>query len=98
MFHLDHEELGQDGDGLEVDGESPEDLHDRELVASVREQGQEEGRTDQEFNPKMETENHLKTRTFVFKYFSSSVCCLSGLLVSSLIEFLPIRFLGLISF
>jgi hypothetical protein len=52
MFNLDHEELGQDGDRLEVDGESPEDLHQRELIAAVRNQGEDKGRTDQEFNPK----------------------------------------------
>ena len=34
----DHEELGEDGDTLQVDGECPEDLHDAELVVDHKSQ------------------------------------------------------------
>ena len=30
----DHEELGQDGDTLQIDGEGPEDLHYAELMVN----------------------------------------------------------------
>ena len=43
----DHEELGQDGHALQVDGEGPEDLHDTELM--VEDQRQEDSRAKQEF-------------------------------------------------
>ena len=36
----DHEELGEDGDTLQIDGEGPEDLHHAELM--VDHQGQED--------------------------------------------------------
>lgn len=45
----DHEELGEDGHALQVDGESPEDLHDTELV--VNHQCQENAGTKQELHP-----------------------------------------------
>ena len=44
----DHEELGEDGDTLQVDGECPEDLHHAELV--VEEDSQEGGRSQEEFH------------------------------------------------
>ena len=44
----DHEELGQDGDALQVDGEGPEDLHDAELV--VENDSQEHGRSQEELH------------------------------------------------
>ena len=42
----DHEELGEDGDTLQVDGECPEDFHHRELM--VEPQSQEEAGYEQE--------------------------------------------------
>ena len=45
----DHEELGEDGDALQVDGEGPEDLHDAELV--VDHQSQEEAGAQQKLHP-----------------------------------------------
>ena len=44
----DHEELGQDGHALQVDGEGPEDLHHAELV--VEETSQEGGRSQEELH------------------------------------------------
>ena len=44
----DHEELGEDGDALQVDGEGPEDLHDTELV--VEDQSQEDARSEEELH------------------------------------------------
>ena len=44
----DHEELGQDGDTLQVDGEGPEDLHHAELV--VEQHGEERGGAEEEFH------------------------------------------------
>ncbi len=48
---LDHEQLREDGHGLEVDGEGPEDFHQRELV--VQHQRKEDGWADQKFNPEI---------------------------------------------
>ena len=45
----DHEQLGQDGDALQVDGEGPQDLHHTELV--VEDNGQEGGGSQEELNP-----------------------------------------------
>ena len=45
----DHEELGQDGHALQVDGEGPEDLHHAELV--VDHECQEDARSQQELHP-----------------------------------------------
>merc|ERR1719278_737115 len=45
----DHEELGEDGDALQVDGEGPEDLHHTELV--VEDDSQEGGRGQEELHP-----------------------------------------------
>ena len=44
----DHEELGQDGHGLQVDGEGPEDLHDAELV--VDDQGEQDAGAEQKLH------------------------------------------------
>ena len=44
----DHEELGEDGDALQVDGEGPEDLHDAELV--VEDDSQEHGGSQEELH------------------------------------------------
>ena len=44
----DHEQLGQDGHGLQVDGEGPEDLHDAPLV--VEQHGQQRGGPHQELH------------------------------------------------
>ena len=44
----DHEELGEDGDALQVDGECPEDLHHTELV--VEDDSQEGGRGQEELH------------------------------------------------
>ena len=44
----DHEELGQDGDTLQVDGEGPEDLHHAELV--VDDQRQQDAGAEQELH------------------------------------------------
>ena len=44
-----HEQLGQDGDTLQVDGEGPEDLHDTELV--VDDQPQQKTRSQEKLNP-----------------------------------------------
>ena len=44
-----HEQLGQDGHALQVDGEGPEDLHHAELV--VHHQGQQDARTQQKLYP-----------------------------------------------
>jgi len=44
-----HEQLGQDCDGLKVDGEGPEDLHGGELV--VQHQSQQRHRGNQELDP-----------------------------------------------
>ena len=48
---LDHEQLRQDGHRLEVDGEGPEDFHQRELV--VQHQRKKDGGADQKLNPKI---------------------------------------------
>ena len=45
-----HEQLGQDGDRLQVDGERPKDFHHRELM--VEHQSKEQRGTDEKFNPK----------------------------------------------
>ena len=45
----DHEELGEDGDTLQVDGECPEDLHDAELV--VDHKSQQDTGSQQELDP-----------------------------------------------
>jgi len=45
----DHEELGEDGHGLQVDGQGPQNLHHRELV--VQEERQQHARTQQELDP-----------------------------------------------
>jgi len=45
-----HEELGEDGHALQVDGEGPQDLHHRKLV--VQRYGQQGSRAQQKFNPK----------------------------------------------
>lgn len=42
---LEHEELGEDGDGLEEDGKGPEDFANREFVVEV--QAEEEARSDE---------------------------------------------------
>ena len=44
----DHEELGQDGDTLQVDGEGPQDLHHAELV--VDDQRQQDAGAEQELH------------------------------------------------
>ena len=44
----DHEQLGQDGDTLQVDGEGPQDLHHAELV--VEDKGQEDAGPQQELH------------------------------------------------
>lgn len=44
-----HEELGQNGHTLQVDGEGPEDFHRAELM--VQDQGQQGAGTQQELNP-----------------------------------------------
>ncbi len=49
--HLNHEELGENGHGLKIDGECPEDFEDGELVAAVPHQGEEKCRHNQELNP-----------------------------------------------
>ena len=54
--YLNHEELGEDGHGLKVDGECPEDLHDGELVAAAPDQGQEKCRANQELDPENQQE------------------------------------------
>lgn len=46
------EELGQDGDGLEVNAEGPEDLHGAELV--VHKEGEQGARGQQEFDSGVE--------------------------------------------
>ena len=43
-----HEELRQDGHGLQVDGERPQHLHHAELV--VQDQGEQQGGQQQELN------------------------------------------------
>ena len=45
----DHEQLGQDGDTLQVDGEGPQDLHHTELV--VEDKGQESGGSQEKLDP-----------------------------------------------
>ena len=54
--NLDHEKLRQDRDGLQVDGEGPQDLQDRELLASVEDQRQEESWPDEKLHPGKTTE------------------------------------------
>ena len=44
-----HEQLGQDGHGLEIDGECPEDLHHSEIV--VEHHGQDGHGGEEELNP-----------------------------------------------
>ncbi len=46
---LDHEKLGQDGHGLQVDGERPQDLHHAELV--VQDERQNHAGPEEELNP-----------------------------------------------
>ena len=58
----DHKQLGQDGDGLQVDGEGPEDLHDAPLV--VEQHGQQ-GRGS---NQKLHTEGVVITIVGSFKF------------------------------
>ena len=45
----DHEQLGKDGDGLEVDGKSPQDFHRGELV--VEDHGQDCYGSEEELHP-----------------------------------------------
>ena len=45
-----HEELGKDGDGLEVDGEGPEDFHRGERL--VEDQGKDGHGAEEELNSK----------------------------------------------
>ena len=45
----DHEQLGQDGDALQVDGEGPQDLHHAELV--VDDKTEEDAGAKEELNP-----------------------------------------------
>ena len=45
----DHEQLGQDGHTLQVDGEGPQDLHHAELV--VEDDGEEGGGAEEELDP-----------------------------------------------
>ena len=54
--NLDHEKLRQDRDGLQVDGEGPQDLQNRELLASVEDQRQEESWPDEKLDPGKTTE------------------------------------------
>ena len=46
----DHEQLGQDGDTLQVDGEGPQDLHHAELV--INDKTKEDAGAKQELNTK----------------------------------------------
>ena len=45
-----HEQLGQDGDRLQIDGERPEDFHHGELM--VEHQSKKQRGSDEKFNPK----------------------------------------------
>jgi len=45
---LEHEELGEDGDGFEEDGEGPEDLGEGEGV--VEDESEDEGGAEEEFD------------------------------------------------